>query len=105
MSATSAMPATAHGRAVAKPVCCAWAAGAAPTAVPHRWQNFAPAVSDEPQPEQGAPSSGAPQLAQKRPLAAALQFGQVMVGVTGDDMARNVQAYRSERHCELCRGS
>jgi hypothetical protein len=56
--------------------------------------------------EQTAPSSGAPQLAQKRPEAGAEQFGQVVDGVGGvvDDMAENLHRERRAGHrarCEL----
>ena len=70
--AMSAIAVTAHGSKVAlRPSM----GDAAPTAVPHRWQNLAPAVSDERHAAQSAPSNGAPQSAQNRPpVDAAPQF-------------------------------
>ena len=64
----------------------------APTAVPQRWQNFAPGLSSAEQDVQVAPARGAPQLEQKRPLAAAPQLGQVvrfLVSVTEGDAMRS----------------
>jgi hypothetical protein len=66
------------------------AGAAAPTAVPQRWQNFAPALSSVEQAAHVAPASGDPQLAQYRPVAAAPHEGQVVdgdaEGETGDGM-------------------
>ncbi len=66
------------------------AGAAAPTAVPQRWQNLAPALSSAEQATHVAPASGEPQLAQKRPLAMAPHEGQVAggdgEGETGDVM-------------------
>jgi hypothetical protein len=51
--------------------------GRDPTAAPQRWQNFAPAESDERQAAQTAPSNGAPHEEQKRPpVDGALHEGQ-----------------------------
>ncbi len=50
-----------------------------PTAVPHRWQNRAPGDSAARQAAQLAPSSGVPQLEQKRPLAGAEHLGQTLL--------------------------
>ena len=77
-SATSAIEATIHGSAVFPR-----SVGAAmvPTGVPQWWQKRAPGVSDEAHERHVAPSTGAPQLAQKRPSARAPQDGHVvMVG-------------------------
>jgi hypothetical protein len=63
--------------------------GWAPTGVPHRWQNFAPGVSDERQPAQVAPESDAPHEAQNWPAADAPHAGQVMVGLTAVGMHEN----------------
>jgi hypothetical protein len=54
-----AMAATAHGTAVAED---RWAAtvGWEPTAVPQRWQNFAPGERSERQPGQTASPTAAP---------------------------------------------
>ena len=49
-----------------------------PTAVPHRWQNFAPALSSAAQEAQVAPASGAPQFAQYLPVAGAPQDGHAL---------------------------
>jgi hypothetical protein len=52
--------------------------GREPTAAPQRWQNFAPADSDERHAAQSAPSNGAPHEEQKRPpVDGALHEGQV----------------------------
>jgi hypothetical protein len=55
------------------------AAGLAPTAVPQRGQNLAPALSSAAHEAHVAPASGAPQLAQYLPVAAAPQAGQAAV--------------------------
>jgi hypothetical protein len=56
--------------------------GREPTAAPQRWQNFAPAVSDERHAAHTAPSNGAPHEEQKRPpLDGALQEGQLGMAV------------------------
>ncbi|HVZ76984.1 MAG TPA: hypothetical protein VG818_03285 [Gemmatimonadaceae bacterium] len=70
------MAATAHGSALPDP---SDAGAVAPTAVPQRWQNFAPGESGVRQEAQAAPASGAPQLEQNFPDAAveAPQRGQV----------------------------
>jgi len=59
--------------------------GAAPTAVPQRWQNFAPAVSDDRQAGQIAPSNGAPHDEQNRPPVDGVEQ-------TGHVMAQNYNA-------------
>jgi hypothetical protein len=69
------MPAIAHGSVA--DVESGRRVPGAPAAVPHRWQNFAPAVRIVPQAAQRAPAKGEPQLAQKCPLAAAPQLVQV----------------------------
>src|SRR5829696_5547744 len=76
MSASRAMEATAQGSAAAPPRRSTGLPRAAPTAVPQRWQNLAPAESADPHAAHTAPSRGTPQLAQNRPLAAAPQLGQ-----------------------------
>jgi hypothetical protein len=53
--------------------------GLTPTAVPQRWQNLAPALSSAAHEMQVAPASGAPQLAQYLPVAAAPHVGQAAV--------------------------
>src|SRR3569833_2893487 len=75
MNATSAMPATAHGRPDAKLVVLA--GPSAPAAVPQRWQNLAPGVRGALQAAQLAATSVAPQFEQNLPDAFALQPGQV----------------------------
>ena len=57
--------------------------GALPTAVPQRWQNFAPGESSERQPAQAASATAAPQLEQNRPVTVAEQLGQVWAAVAG----------------------
>ena len=52
---------------------------AAPTGAPQEWQNLAPGVSADAQVLHVAPSSGAPQLAQNRPSAAAPHEGHMVV--------------------------
>ena len=74
MRETSAIAATAHGSALARPR--DGAAEGAPDGVPHRWQNRAPGVSVAAHVEQVAPASAVPQLEQKRPEAGAPQLGQ-----------------------------
>jgi hypothetical protein len=74
VSETSAIAATAQGRALASPR--EGAAPLAPAAVPHRWQKRAPGVSGAEQVAQAAPASAVPQLEQKRPVAAAPHDGQ-----------------------------
>jgi len=60
----SAIAVTAHGSTLdPRPS----TGGAAPTAAPHRWQNLAPAVSDDRHAAHSAPSNGAPHSAQNRP--------------------------------------
>ena len=71
------MAATAHGSALPPPRAGAAALPRAPAAVPHRWQNLAPAVSGARQAAQVAPCSDAPQFAQKCPPPAVPQLGQV----------------------------
>ena len=61
---------------------------AAPTAVPQRWQNLAPALSSAEHAAQVAPARGEPQLAQYRPLPSAPHEGHVVEG-TGDVMRSN----------------
>jgi hypothetical protein len=71
-----AIDATAHGTV---DVDRGSADGAAPTAVPQRWQNLAPAVSDDRQAGQIAPSNGAPHDEQNRPPVDGVeQTGHVM---------------------------
>jgi hypothetical protein len=62
------------------------ATGVLPTAVPQRWQNFAPGESSERQPAQAASATAAPQLEQNRPVTGAAQFGQVLVDVAAVGM-------------------
>src|SRR5947207_10152670 len=60
--ARKATAATIHGRALvldSRPL-----TAVAVTAVPQRWQNFAPGLNSAAQAEQVAPASGAPQLEQ-----------------------------------------
>src|SRR6266480_3689181 len=65
----------------------------APTAVPQRWQNFAPGLNSEAQTEHMAPASGAPQDEQYRPLADARQAGQMEVVCSdGEAMAGTYSA-------------
>jgi len=72
--ATTAIDATAQG-SVAE---TRGSEGREPTAAPQRWQNLAPALSDERQAAQTAPSNGAPHEEQKRPpVDGALHDGQV----------------------------
>ena len=59
-----------------------------PTAMPQRWQNFAPGLSSAAQDAQVDPASGAPQFAQYRPVAAAPQAGQA-VEVVGEATRSN----------------
>jgi hypothetical protein len=75
------MAATAQGSAVAVDRCWVGATGVLPTAVPQRWQNFAPGVSSERHAAQAASATAAPQLEQKRPVTGAEQLGHVLVGV------------------------
>ncbi len=49
-----------------------------PTPAPQRWQNLAPGLSSAEHDAQLAPASGAPQLAQYRPVAVASQDGQAV---------------------------
>ena len=73
-SATTAIDAMAHGRVADT----RGSEEREPTAAPHRWQNLAPAVSDERHAAQTAPSNGAPHEEQKRPpVDGALHDGQV----------------------------
>ena len=73
----TAIDATAHG-SVAE---TRGSDGREPTAAPQRWQNFAPAESDERQAAHTAPSNGAPHEEQKRPpLDSALHEGQTGMG-------------------------
>jgi RNA polymerase sigma-70 factor (ECF subfamily) len=77
----TAMDATAHG-SVAE---TRGSDGREPTAAPQRWQNFAPAESDERQAAHTAPSNGAPHEEQKRPpVDGALHEGQVAGVVIGE---------------------
>jgi glutamine synthetase len=76
-NAITAMPGTIHGSTLLAP-----GAVATPTDAPQSWQNRAPGVSAWPHETQFAPASAAPQFAQKRPLAGALQRGQ---GVEGSE--------------------
>jgi hypothetical protein len=75
------MAATAQGRADAADRCSVAATGALPTAVPQRWQNFAPGESSERQPAQAASATAAPHSEQKRPATGAEQLGQVFSDV------------------------
>jgi hypothetical protein len=63
---------------------CGTDAGAAPTALPQRWQNFAPGLSAAEQVEQAEPASGAPQREQKRPVASEPHAGQRVDGSEPD---------------------
>jgi hypothetical protein len=85
-SATSAMAATPHGSAEEKLRWSADAAAPDPTAVPHRWQNFAPGVSAAPHAAQVAPPNDAPQFGQNLlPCGARVWHdGHVTVGPVGD---------------------
>jgi hypothetical protein len=56
-------------------------AAAAPAAVPHRWQKWAPGVKGAPQELQLTPSMAAPQSGQNRPLEGVPQLGQGVVEV------------------------
>lgn len=78
------MAATAQGSALPTPDCRS--PDIAPAGAPQRWQNFAPAVSGARHAPQTAPCSGAPQLAQNFPDAAAPHDGHVLaaVGWSGD---------------------
>ena len=89
MSATSAIPATAHGSAVFQPRSDSATAGAvAPTSVPQRWQYFAPGVSGALHATHCAPASAAPQLEQNLPDAGCPHDGQG--AKVGDDMTRKL---------------
>jgi hypothetical protein len=73
--AITAIEATAHGRVAEMR---GSDVGREPTAAPQRWQNFAPADSEERQAVHSAPSNGAPHDEQKRPpVDGALHEGQV----------------------------
>jgi len=78
------MPATDHGSAFPNPEGRCAREGAAPTGVPHRWQNFAPGVSRARHATHDAPRSGAPQFAQNFPLDSAPQEEQVVGRDEGD---------------------
>lgn len=88
MSAQRAIRATAQGSG-SRPTAVVAVGAREPAGVPHRWQNFAPGVSAERQPEQVAPESEAPQVAQKCPAAGDPQAGQVVVGVTAVGIPEN----------------
>jgi hypothetical protein len=68
------MAATAQGSAVAEDLCAT--VGCVPTAVPQRWQNFAPGERSERQPAQTASPTAAPHSEQYRPVVGAAQVGQ-----------------------------
>ena len=53
----------------------------APAGRPQRWQNFAPAEREAPQPMQVAGPREAPQLEQNFPLAGVPQVGQGVVSI------------------------
>ena len=97
MSASNAMAATAHGTADEMVLASAEAAGlkatgiGVPAAVPQRWQNRAPGVRRERQPEHVASPSAAPHSEQKRPVTDAPQLGQVAVSVFAEAMGRNIR--------------
>lgn len=74
-SARNASAATIHGSGF---VLVSRVAAAPPTGAPQPWQNFVPGLSSAEHEAQVVPNSGEPQLAQKRPLAAAPQEGQVV---------------------------
>ena len=80
-SASSAIAATAQGSAEAADRCSVGAAAVVPTAVPQRWQNFAPGESSERQPVHAASATAAPHSEQKRPVTGAEQVGQVFADV------------------------
>jgi hypothetical protein len=73
-----AIAATAHGSALAVERVAAGAAGWVPTAVPHRWQNFAPGESSERQPTHTASTTAAPHSEQNRPVVGAAQVGHAL---------------------------
>ncbi len=90
------MPAIDQGSAVASQRGSSLRGGSEPTALPHRWQKRAPGESADAHAPQIAPSTGAPQLAQKRPAVAEPQRGQAMVSdaVGGDDIDGNLAGRR-----------
>ena len=69
------MAATAHGSALAVDRVATGEAGWMPTAVPHRWQNFAPGESSDRQPAHTASPTAAPHSEQNRPVVGAAQLG------------------------------
>jgi hypothetical protein len=73
-----AIAATAHGSTFAVECVAAGEAGWVPTAVPHRWQNFAPGESNERQPAHTASPTAAPHSEQNRPVVGAAQLGHAL---------------------------
>jgi hypothetical protein len=75
--ATTAIDATAHGSVADT----RGSEEREPTAAPHRWQNFAPALSEDRQAAQTAPSNGAPHEEQKRPPVDGVLHDEQVAGV------------------------
>ena len=74
-STTTAAPAMAHGSADVVPLFL----GLVSVGEPHAWQKRAPGVMAEPQDEQAAAPSVAPQPLQNLPVAVCPQLGHLVV--------------------------